>query len=187
MINKGKSQEEIISTISKALDEIIKKLYKDLNENIEQFIKHNQIFIDELISIFAQLELKKIERFKINFLQILNSIKLYIIEIERENNNLSNTQKTMKLYWSNTKSFFKGREQSVIDKIDELKDETIQNLNNKEKKIDLKLKEEKIKLKTNINSILAMNFNGLNNIKEKEWIECKEQYIKAKKCLLPEN
>ena len=187
MINKGKSQEEIISTISKALEEIIKTLYKDLNENIEKFIKQNQILINEIISIFDQLELKKIEPFKINFLHILNTVKISIIGIERENIKLSNFQETMKLYWSNTKSFFKGREQSVIDKIDDLKDETIQNLNNKEKKIDLKLKEEKIKLKTNLNSILAINFNELKNIKEKEWIECKEQYIKAKKCLLTEN
>ena len=187
MINKGKSQEEIISTISKALEEIIKTLYKDLNEDIEKFIKQNQILINETMSIFDQLKLMIIEPFKINFLHILNTIKISIIGIERENIKLSNFQKTIKLYWSNTKSFFSGKEQSIIDKIDELKDETIENLNNKEKKIDLKLKEEKINLKENFYLILEKDFNELNKIKEKEWIECKEQYKKVKKYLLSAN
>ena len=123
---------------------------------------------------------------KINLLRTLYFIKTSIVEIETENNKLPNFQKTMKLYWSITKRFFGGKEQSIIDKIDELKDETIENLNNKEKKIDLKLKEEKVKLKENLYSILDMNFNDLKNIEEKEWIQCKELYIKAKKYLWPE-
>ena len=59
-------------------------------------------------------------------------------------------------------------------------------LNDKERIINFNFKDEKIKIKHNFYSILALVFSDLSNIEEKEWIESKEQYIKAKKYLLPD-
>ena len=73
-----------------------------------------------------------------------------------------------------------------VKKIDELRYETIKNLKNKERIINVNFKDVKIKKEQTFYSILALVFSDLSNIEEKEWIESKERYIKAKKYLLPD-
>ena len=72
-----------------------------------------------------------------------------------------------------------------MEKIDELKEESIDNLNSKERIIKLKLEEDKKKVTDNFEKILGLAFSNLSNIEEKEWNKCRKEYMKAKKYLLP--
>ena len=192
MIKEGKNQEEIITIISKCLEKILNTLYKKLNEKIEQFNKKTENLINdikEMTSLFNQIEFEKNEQYKKNLDQLINSSKDIYIEKGEENSILSTFKKAIKLYWNTVKNFFrifKRKEKAIIEKIDELRYETIENLNDKERIINFNFKDEKIKIKHNFYSILALVFSDLSNIEEKEWIESKKQYIKAKKYLLPD-
>ena len=95
----------------------------------------------------------------------------------------------MKSFWSSIKYIFtsiKSKELAVLGKIDDLRLETIDTLNQKERQMNLIFKDEKIKIKANFYAILAMAFTDLSIIEEKEWNESKELYIKAKNFLLPD-
>jgi len=188
MIKEGKNKEEIINIFSKGLDEILNTLYNNLNEKFEQFNQKTKNLIDDIkdiTSLFNQVEIEKNEKYKNNFDQLVNSGKNIYFEKGEENIILSTFKKAIKL----VKDFFrtfKGKETAINEKIDELRTETIEKLNNKERTINIHFEDEKIKIEHNFYAILALAFSDLSNIEEKEWLESKEQYIKAKRYLLPD-
>ena len=189
MLKEEKSVEEIQNIVSNSINEILQKMDKDLNEAIEEFNRETQIIINDIKDmqfLFNQLELNKNEQFQNNFDQLVNSGQGIYFKKEENAGSFSTFVKSV---WSSIKYFFKSMkstELAVIGKIDDLRYDTIENLNEKERIMKIKFRDEKIKLKANFYAILAMAFTDLSIIEEKEWNESKEQYNKAKKFLLPD-
>ena len=141
-----------------------------------------------MASLFNQIEFEKNEKYKNNFDKLINSNKdIFIPHGEEENGGFASFMKSV---WSGIKSFFrlfKGKEVVIIEKIDDLREETLVSLNEKERITNFKFDDEKVKIEQNFNAILALAFSDLSNIEEKEWIESRDQYIKAKNYLLPDD
>ena len=197
MIKNGKNSDEIIETIKNGLNKILNNFRESLDtrtKEFDQFIQNLIQDIKELNNFFNQNELENNNQYKNNFNQLLNTgnININIHKNEDEGNILYAISKTLSLFWNSIKSIFnifnifKGKEESIIAKIDEMKNEIIENLNNKERIMNLNLNEEMAKIKENFTAILAIASTDLSNIEEKKWNESKELYNKAKKFLLPE-
>ena len=190
MINEGKNPEEISQIVQDGLDSFLKKLDNNLNEKIELFNKKTQGLVEDIKSmatLFNQIEFEKNEKYKNNFDQLINSNKDIFIPKEEEEVT-GGFASLMKSVWIGIKSFFrlfKGKEVVIIEKIDELRDETLNSLNEKERITTFKFDDQKVKIEQNFNAILGLAFSDLSNIEEKEWIESRDQYIKAKNYLLP--
>jgi len=190
MINEGKNPEEISQIVQDGLDSFLKKLDNNLNEKIELFNKKTQGLVEDIKSmatLFNQIEFEKNEKYKNNFDQLINSNKDIFIPKEEEEVT-GGFASFMKSVWIGIKSFFrlfKGKEVVIIEKIDELRDETLNSLNEKERITTFKFDDQKVKIEQNFNAILGLAFSDLSNIEEKEWIESRDQYIKAKNYLLP--
>ena len=191
MLKAGKNFDDIILIVSQGLEGMLNKLHKNLDGKIELFNQKTQNLVDDIkdmTSLFNQLEFEKNEQYKNNFDQLINSGKDIFIEKTKESGILYSLKKTWSSLWTSVVDFFrsfKGKEIAIIEKIDDLRTETLENLNNKERIINFNFDDEKKKIEQNFNSILALAFSDLSNIEEKEWIESKEQYLKAKKYLLP--
>ena len=197
MIKDGKNSEEIIKFINTGINKILDSFRENLDERTKQFDQFIQNLIKdikELHNFFNQNELQNNSQYKNNFNQLLNAgnININMQKEEKEGSILDSITKTLSLFWNSIKSIFnifnifKGKEESIIEKIDEIKNEIIGNLNNKERIMNLNLNEEIAKIKENFTAILALAFTDLSNIEEKKWNESKELYNKAKKFLLPE-
>ena len=189
MINDGKNPEEIAQIVQNSLDNFLKKLDNNLNEKIELFNKKTQGLVNDIksmASLFNQIEFEKNEKYKSNFDKLINSNKdIFIPNGEEVNGGFASVMKSI---WSGIKSFFrlfKGKEVVIIEKIDDLREETLESLNEKERITNFKFEDEKVKIEQNFNAILALAFSDLSNIEEKEWIESKDQYIQAKNYLIP--
>ena len=189
MINDGKNPEEIAQIVQNSLDNFLKKLDNNLNEKIELFNKKTQGLVNDIksmASLFNQIEFEKNEKYKSNFDKLINSNKdIFIPNGEEVNGGFASVMKSI---WSGIKSFFrlfKGKEVVIIEKIDDLRQETLESLNEKERITNFKFEDEKVKIEQNFNAILALAFSDLSNIEEKEWIESKDQYIQAKNYLIP--
>ena len=190
MVNEGKNPEEISQIVQNSLNNFLKKLDNNLNEKIELFNKKTQGLVNDIksmASLFNQIEFEKNEKYKSNFDKLINSNKDIFIPNRDEEGN-GGFASFMKSVWSGIKSFFrlfKGNEVVIIEKIDDLREETLESLNEKERITNFKFDDEKVKIEENFNAILALAFSDLSNIEEKEWIESRDQYIKAKYYLLP--
>jgi len=188
MINKGVEPEEIIKMVQDNLDRLLKKLDNNLNEKIELFNKETQSLVEEIKtmqSLFNQIEIEKNEKYKNNFDQLINSNKDIIIPKREENSGFSYIIKSI---WSGIRNFlrsFKDKQVQVVEKIVDLEYETLESLDEKQRATKLKFDVQKQKIEQNFNAILALAFSDLSCVEEKEWIESKELYIKAKKYLLP--
>lgn len=190
MVNEGKNPEEISQIVQNSLNNFLKKLDNNLNEKIELFNKKTQGLVNDIksmASLFNQIEFEKNEKYKSNFDKLINSNKDIFIPNRDEEGN-GGFASFMKSVWSGIKSFFrlfKGNEVVIIEKIDDLREETLESLNEKERITNFKFDDEKVKIEQNFNAILALAFSDLSSIEEKEWIESRDQYIKAKYYLLP--
>ena len=189
MINEGKNPEEIGQLVQNGLDNFLKKLDNNLNEKIELFNKKTKGLVDDIksmASLFNQIEFEKNEKYKNNFDKLIYSNT--DIFIPNGGEEIGGFAHLMKQVWSGIKSFFrffKGKEVVIIEKIDELRADTLESLNEKERVTNFKFDDEKEKIEQNFNAILALAFSDLSNIEEKEWIESRDQYIQAKNYLLP--
>ncbi len=192
MLKEGKQTEEIINKISSNLDDIIKNFSSILENRIKQFNKKTEDLVDDIkkfSSLFNQLQLEKNEQYKNNFNQLINAGKDIFIQKNNENNIFSSIFKQLSYIWNSFKSFFnflKKKEEVAIEEIDKLKQNILDRLYSKERAISFNIEDEKIKIKENFYAILALAFSDLSEIEEKEWIESKESYEKAKSFLLPD-
>ena len=188
MNEEGKNPEEISQIVQNDLDAFLKKLDNNLNDKIEQFNQKTKSLVEEIktmASLFNQIEIEKNEKYKNNFDQLINSDKDIYIPQAKEAGGFSYFMKSV---WSGIKRFFslfKGKEVVILEKINDLRADTLESLNEKERSTKFKFDDEKKKIQQNFDAILALAFSDLSNIEEKEWIELKEQYIKAKNYLLP--
>ena len=135
--------------------------------------------------LFNQIEPEKTERYIHNFYQLPNSGKGIHIGKEKEDIGvLASFIKRIKSIWNSFINLCSSKEDSIIGKIEELRNEMFENLENKERIINFTFQEEKEKIDENLRAILFLAFSDLSNVEEKGWIESKEQYITAKKYLL---
>ena len=192
MLKEGKQTEEIINKVSSILNDIIKNFTSKLENRIKQFNNKTHDLVEDIQKfscLFNQLQLEKNEQYKNNFNQLINAGKEILIQKKTEENIFDSLVKRLSYIWNSFKSFFnffKGKEEVAMEKIEELKQDILDKLNSKERTMNFNIEDEKIKIKENFYAILALAFSDLSEIEEKEWIESKESYEKAKSFLLPD-
>ena len=195
LIEKGVKREEIINWVTTGINDIINNFTKSLNERIKQFDKNIQNLIEDINNFnnfFNQLQLEKNEQFKNNFNRLLNAGKNININKKKEDKDegfFSSIIIALTSFWNSIVDFFsfwKGEDEEIIEKIEQLRNEIISKLEYKERIINFDIEDETMKIKENFNAILALAFTDLSNIEEQKWIESKESYKKAKKILLPD-
>ena len=193
MLKEGKQTEEIINKVSSILNDIIKNFTSKLENRIKQFNNKTHDLVEDIQKfscLFNQLQLEKNEQYKNNFNQLINAGKEILIQKKTEENIFDTLVKRLSYIWNSFKSFFnffKGKEEVAMEKIEELKQDILDKLNSKERTMNFNIEDEKIKIKENFYAILALAFSDLSEIEEKEWIESKESYEKAKSFLLPDD
>ena len=186
-MNEKKEADEILNIVKNEtkvhfdlLEEKINNKINNFNKEIEKFIQQ----IKEITEIYNQTEdLKNNEQYINSFNDLLLSNKHFFFN--KEENNDSFISKILSIFYSIKYFFKKKNDENVIkEKIDELKLDLLNNLNRKKRLFNLKLEDQRIKIKANFKSILCLSFSDLSNIEEKEWKECKKIYYEAKGYLL---
>ena len=188
-IKEGKNIEEIIKEIKTKLNEIVNDFIENINIEIQKFYDIIQKLIKkikEMTEFFNQSSLEENEKLKNSFEILFNSAKDLYIEKDKTNifklffKEISNWFKSLSIF-----NIFKKKEEKFLEDIQQIRNEVISNLEWKKRVFNLKLKDERIKIKANFKSIIAIAFSDLSYIEEQEWKESKKMYQQAIKYLLP--
>ena len=186
-LNENKEDDEILDMVKESmkvhfdlLEEKVNNKINVFNEEIGKFINK----IKEITSSFNQTnDLKNNEKYINNLNDLLLSNHHFILNNEEQNSNF--IQKIVSFFYTVKYYFKKKNDINVIkEKIDNLKNQLIKNLNSKIRLFNVKQDEQNKKIKANFKSILSLSFSDLSNIEEKEWEECKKLYYEAKGFLL---
>ena len=188
-MKEGKNIEEIINEIKIKLNEIVNDFIENINIEIQKFYDEIQKLvkeIKEMTEFFNQSSLEENDKFKNSFEILFNSAKDLYIKKDNHNifivwlQNISNWLKNLSIFY-----WLKGKEEKFLENLQEIRNEVIYNLEWKKRVFNFKLNDERIKIKANFKSIIAIAFSDLSYIEETEWKESKKLYRQAKQYLLP--